>query len=86
MLEIYFSKVCPDRPSPPLPFHEPLDIIVECAPDNAENPALNGLALAILGIEGGQFDLEKVSETNWKHSRVVEMYVVNPFVIRLRIC
>ena len=87
LLEIYLSKVlCPGHPSPLLPFHESLDIIVECSPDNAGNPALNGLALVILDIERGQFDLENISETNWKHGGTVEMYVVNPPVIRLRTC
>jgi len=54
-----------------------LEIVIECSPDDVGSPALNGLALTILNIEGGQLDLEKISETTWKHGVVVEMYIVH---------
>jgi len=56
--------------------HDSLDIVVKCTPDDVESPALNGLTLEILGVEDGQLDLEKVSETTqWKHGGVFEMCV-----------
>ena len=54
-----------------------LEIVIECAPDDVGSPVLNGLALTILNVEGGQLDLEKVSETTWKHGGVVEMYIAH---------
>ena len=53
-----------------------LEIVIECAPEDIRSPALNGLALKIQNTEGAQLDLEKISETTWKHSDVVEMYIL----------
>jgi len=68
---------CPDSSYPSLFVRDSLDIIVKCAPDDVESPALNGLALRVLEIEGRQLELKRMSETTWKHDGVVEMYVSN---------
>ena len=81
--EIYFSRVCVQSAQLSLLSMVLLEIVIECSPDDVGSPALNGLALVILD---SQFDLENISETNWKHGGAVEMYVVNPPVIRLRTC
>jgi len=69
----------PDSTSPSVPVNDSLDIVIECAPDGVESPAVNGLALAILDVEGGQWQLDskKISDTTWNHYGFVEMYVVN---------
>ena len=59
--------------SPSLLVH---DIVIDCAPDDVRSQALDGLALVIFDIEGScQLDLEKKSETTWKHSGIVKMYI-----------
>ena len=48
-------------------------IVVKCTPDDAGNPVLKGLSLAISEVEDAPLDLVKSSQTMWKYNGMVEM-------------
>ncbi|KAF8153825.1 CHAT domain-containing protein [Crassisporium funariophilum] len=53
-----------------------IDFAVECHPNDANHPALNGIGLTMLGLEGlddNTLTLAKVSPTIWKYDGVVQL-------------
>ncbi len=57
--------------------HALLELSVECASNDATNPALHEITLTILGLENEKFSnvdrFERVSSTRWRRGYIIDL-------------